>query len=99
MNENYKGKLQEYCQSQGLPFPKYGIVTQSGPPHCLEFEVSVQSSIVGFRFSENCVSRLMFKSVMNNLLEIMSAERRKKQNNQQHKWHVQHSVWSDRIDL
>ena len=41
MNDNYKGKLQEYCQKQGLPFPKYGLVTQSGPSHRPEFEVSV----------------------------------------------------------
>jgi dsRNA-specific ribonuclease len=41
MDENYKGRLQEYCQRWRLPLPKYQLLEQSGLPHSSRFRVNL----------------------------------------------------------
>lgn len=38
---NYKSALLEYMQARALPPPDYEIVSESGPEHCKEFEMTV----------------------------------------------------------
>ena len=38
--KDYKTRLQEHLQKQGLPLPVYEVVDQSGKPHALTFTVA-----------------------------------------------------------
>ncbi len=38
--KDYKTRLQEYLQARGYGLPKYAVVSETGPPHARQFEVS-----------------------------------------------------------
>jgi ribonuclease III len=39
--QNYKGRLYEYCQKNGLEEPVFKVVNENGPEHGKDFEISV----------------------------------------------------------
>ncbi len=43
VNENYKGRLQEYLQSQKIPNAQYSLINECGKAHSPEFSVTVSA--------------------------------------------------------
>ena len=39
---DYKSRLQNYCQAQRMPLPRFNLVRSEGPDHQKEFEVEVE---------------------------------------------------------
>ncbi len=46
---DFRSRLQNYCQAEGLPLPEFTVVREEGPDHKKEFEVAVslRGEVVG----------------------------------------------------